>query len=281
MTDAWSRHRADIEAAFESGEADAHKAAYKNAGAYLEEEYAGTEAAEIPVLSPAGTVAAVSALVPADAAIILDAGCGPNPALAVELATQHPSRRVVVLDLGVGMVRLARRVAADGGASVLGVAGDVEVLPFRDGAFDATVCDDTIEHLPDDRRGASELARVTDRSGVVVISTPNRQSLEVIARKVRDRLRGKRRPAAAYYAAGSHLREYTPAELRRLTGPFLDDRGRGFVAWTDAGLARRLATLLTRAPIMRRFTRVVVLAGQPRSSVSSRTPVSRGRGGGI
>ena len=45
--------------------------------------------------------------------------------------------------------------------------------------------------------------------GRMVVATPNRHSLEVVYRKGRDLLRGRRQPASAYYAATSHLREYT------------------------------------------------------------------------
>ena len=76
---------------------------------------------------------------------------------------------------------------------MLGVVGDVERLPFRSHAFDALVCDDTIEHLPDDRRGVSELASVVRPGGMLVIATPNRYSLQIVWRKLRDRLASRRR----------------------------------------------------------------------------------------
>ena len=44
----------------------------------------------------------------------------------------------------------AARVRASGRQRVDLVVGDASRLPFRDGAFDAVICTETLEHLPDD-----------------------------------------------------------------------------------------------------------------------------------
>ncbi|MBI4570163.1 MAG: class I SAM-dependent methyltransferase [Planctomycetes bacterium] len=46
-------------------------------------------------------------------------------------------------------------------------------LPFPDGAFDAVILTDVIEHLCDHRRALAELARVARPGGVVIVVTPN------------------------------------------------------------------------------------------------------------
>ena len=137
------------------------------------------------------------------------------------------------------------------------------VLTFRATAFEGAVCDDTIEHLPDDARGVAELARVLASSARVVLATPNRHSAEVLWRKSVDRLRGERRAAPAYYAATSHLREYTWPELERLVRPVLRVRRRAAVGW-DGGWKRRLATRLSSRPPLRRLARMVVIEAEPR-----------------
>lgn len=260
MTDAFTRHRADIEAARAAGDPDRIKAAYRSLGVYLEHDTAG-DLDRVPVLSFSETTPVVAAEVPADAELVLDAGCGPNPALAIAVATAR-ARTVVVLDIGLGMARLAVAVGARAGVELLGVVGDVEDLPFRRGVFDAAVCDDTIEHLPDDRAGAAELSRVTRAAGTVIIATPNRHSLEVLWRKLCDTLRRRRLSASQYYAAESHLREYTPRELTRVLAPQLSVRRFSVVGW-DKGRKGRAATRLVQRPPFRRFTRTVVAVAEP------------------
>lgn len=260
MADPFSRHHADVDAAMRSGDPVAIKQAYRSLGAYLEEA-AGSELDRVPVLSFPETTPVVAAQVPPEARLVLDAGCGPNPALGICLGAA--GRRVVALDIGLGTVRLARSVASAAGVDVLGIVGDVERLPFRDGAVDAVVCDDTIEHLPDDRQGAAELARVTRRGGTVVVATPNRRSLEVLWRKGRDLTRLRRRPASHYYAAESHLREYTPGELARVIGTALDVRSYATVGWSGGRRARWATRAVQRGPL-RGLTRTVVAVATPR-----------------
>jgi ubiquinone/menaquinone biosynthesis C-methylase UbiE len=46
-------------------------------------------------------------------------------------------------------------------------------LPFRDAAFDALLCIDVFEHVPDGAGAAREFARVLRPEGVVFLSVPN------------------------------------------------------------------------------------------------------------
>lgn len=52
------------------------------------------------------------------------------------------------------------------------VIGDAHQLPFRDGAFPATLCSDVLEHLARPEVALSELARVTAPGGLVFIAVP-------------------------------------------------------------------------------------------------------------
>jgi SAM-dependent methyltransferase len=260
MTDAFSRHHSDMEAAFASGDPEQIKAAYRSLGSYLEAD-TGDDLDRVPVLSFSETTPVVAAEVPAAAGLVLDAGCGPNPALAITIGADR-RRTVVAFDIGLGTARLAVAVAQRAGVELLAVVGDVERLPFRSGAFDAVVCDDTIEHLPDDRAGARELSRVTRDHGTVIVATPNRHSLEVLWRKLNDRVRGRRLPASAYYAAASHLREYTPKELRAVLSPALLVQHYAVVGW-ERGRKSRFATKLVHRKPFRSLTRTVVAVAEP------------------
>src|SRR3954464_15895719 len=100
MTDPFTRYRADIEAAGGSDDSEQIKAAYRSLGSYLEAELAD-DLDRVPVLSFGETTPVVAAEVPGSAGLVLDAGCGPNPALAIAIGGD-PARTVVALDIGLG-----------------------------------------------------------------------------------------------------------------------------------------------------------------------------------
>jgi SAM-dependent methyltransferase len=261
--ESWStRHSREVSDALAVGDATAIKRLYVNLGTYLEDDY-GDDVDGVPLLSLPETGPVVCRLLEGVDGLLLDAGCGPNPAVAIALAT--PGRSVVALDIGLGTLHLALDRARRAGADLLGVVGDVEALPFRTGAFAGGVCDDTIEHLPDDHRGAGELGRVLRPGGRMVVATPNRWSLGVVARKLRDRARRQRRPASAYYAADSHLREYTWHELTRLMAQHVRITRRASVGWSGRGI-RRVASWLVAIPGPRWFSRMLVVEVERRDA---------------
>jgi ubiquinone/menaquinone biosynthesis C-methylase UbiE len=53
------------------------------------------------------------------------------------------------------------------------IAADGTKLPFEDGAFDAVISFETIEHTKAFREMLSEFKRVTKSNGLVILSTPN------------------------------------------------------------------------------------------------------------
>jgi SAM-dependent methyltransferase len=254
--DPFERHRREVAEVLIGGTADDVKRLYVHLGEDLESAF-GDDPAAVPRLSYPETAEVVADAVPRTARLVLDAGCGPDPGAGTLVARRGAA--VVALDIGLGTVRLARAKAALEGVHLLAVVGDVEQLPFRDGAFDAVVCDDTIEHLPDDAAGARELRRVTADGGRVVVATPNRWSAQVLVRKLRDRRAGRRHPASHYYAAESHLREYTWRQLERVTrGAGLRIVARRSVDWPGGG-RRALASAVTRRWPGRLVARMLVL----------------------
>lgn len=263
--DPLERHRSDAPRVLAGGDPAAIKRLYVDLGDGIWEQHRGDPDA-VPRFSLAGTHGVVAAELSGVRGRVLDAGCGPNPALSIELA-RAGGRVTVSLDIGHGTVRSAVTAAAGRGVALLGVVGDVEALPFRDGAFDGVACDDTIEHLPDDARGAAELARVARDGAPVVIATPNRRSLTVLRDKARDALRRRRRPASAYFVSTSHLREYTWRELDALIAPVLRPRRRRGVPFeanrARAAVARAVNWSVTRSPL-RRVSPMLVVVAEPR-----------------
>lgn len=260
--DPLERHRHRTDETILSQDENAIKGLYIELGRDFWEVTRETGDYQVPVLSAPETLNSVVRAVGTLTGRILDAGCGPNPAVAMAL-DRTPSRSIVGLDIGWGMVRTAREVAARRGHHLLMVAGDVERLPFRTGCFDALVCDDTIEHLPDDAIGVSELARVLAVGGRAVLATPNRRSAAVLAARFRDRIRGVRHPDRYYYVASSHLREYTWPEFERLVRGSFTVQRRWPVGWQSGG-RRRIITPLLRLPGLFRISQMIVLQGEPR-----------------
>jgi ubiquinone/menaquinone biosynthesis C-methylase UbiE len=262
LQDAFEKHRVQTEEAIASGDATAIKRLYVELGELLDDALKG-DAGSAPVLSLPETGPVVLGLMKGVSGLLIDAGCGPNPAMSIALAREQPGRVMVGMDIGFGIVRIARAVAERAGIAFLPIVADLEALPFRDGVFDGGVCDDTIEHLPNDAGGVAELSRVVRSGGRVVVATPNRHSAEVLARKTRDRIAGRRLPPSTYYAASSHLREYTWPQANRLLQQSFRIRRRASVGWSDGGWKKRLATRATAYGPMRRFARMIVAEVEP------------------
>lgn len=251
------KHRQSADEALASGDPHAIKRLYVDLGDDLWEAHQH-DPESAPLFSYVGTHRVVAAALASVNGLLLDAGCGPNPALSIELA-QVPGRTVVALDIGLGTVRSARALGAARGVQLLAVVGDVERLPFRDEVFDGVACDDTIEHLPDDARGASELARVARPGALVVVATPNRHSLKVLAKKMHDRVRGHRHPASHYFVSNSHIREYTWGEARRLLDPVLAYVDRHCVPFEARSGKGRVVNRLLRLPGLWRVAPMIVV----------------------
>ncbi len=49
----------------------------------------------------------------------------------------------------------------------------VEKMPFNDGVFDAVICSEVVEHLPNPDKALKEIARVLRTGGVMALTTPN------------------------------------------------------------------------------------------------------------
>lgn len=269
--DPMAKHQEVTEAVLASGDADAIRNLYQDLGDDLWDSFRQGHLDGVPVLSAPETLPIVVGALDGTTGRILDAGCGPNPAAAIQLAMNDPGRHVVALDLGWGMVKTALEVARLEGVILSGIVGDLEHLPFRSSAFEGLVCDDTIEHVPDDRAGLRELARVLQPRGAAVLATPNRHSAAVLKRRL-DHLRsGRRRPASDYFVANSHLREYTWPQFERLVRPTFVVERRIPVGWS-AGPKRRLLTRLFRFPAAYRLSQTIVLRCHPVSTIQSFAP---------
>ncbi len=140
---------------------------------------------------------------------LLDVGCGTGrhllelsryPGCFVGLDMSHQELRA--LNYMLLLTQRERPVVAN----INAVLGDGERLPFADGLFDAVICTETLEHVPDDRSVLRELLRVLRRGGTLVISVPDEHSERLLWR-LSPRYRN---------TPGGHVRIYRRQEIARL-----------------------------------------------------------------
>ena len=102
--------------------------------------------------------------------LVIDCACGDGT--STRLLSKR-SERVWGFDLAEAIVEKSRAANDDPNVSY-GVA-DASALPLPDGAANAYVSLETIEHLPDEVAFLDEVVRVLDRrDGIFVCSTPDR-----------------------------------------------------------------------------------------------------------
>ena len=168
------------------------------------------------------------------------------------LLTPHVRAGQRVLDLGCGDGRFAAAMAALGaevvcadvaaealrrtGQRVPGAAlvelADGAPLPFDDRAFDLVWAGETLEHVADLTGLLTELRRVLEPGGSLVITTPNLARLRVVAEALRGRPLEKRLDPRA-----DHLRFFTARTLRGVLG--------------DAGFAGIIVRVWGGLPLLR------------------------------
>jgi SAM-dependent methyltransferase len=127
---------------------------------------------------------------------VLDVGCGDGRHLRAA-ARRHV--RAVGVDYDIAELRRAHERVRHADL----IAADASHLPFRDGAFDAVICTETLEHLPNDIGAMSEIARVMSDRATLLGAVPSH-----FTEKLYWRL------SAGYRnAPGGHVRIYEPRAL--------------------------------------------------------------------
>ncbi|MEW9920132.1 bifunctional 2-polyprenyl-6-hydroxyphenol methylase/3-demethylubiquinol 3-O-methyltransferase UbiG [Marimonas sp. MJW-29] len=109
---------------------------------------------------------------------VLDLGCA-GGFMAEALAER--GARVTGIDPAAEAIRAAQAHAAQGGKEIRYDVGVGEALPYDDGAFDAVVCVDVLEHVSDLDKVLSEVARVLKPGGLFLYDTINRNLIARLA----------------------------------------------------------------------------------------------------
>ena len=142
---------------------------------------------------------------------VLDAGCGAGRHVCE--AFRIKGVKVVGIDLNwedlcktATTLYLMHLENGNGQERCLISQADVVCLPFRDGVFDAVICSEVLEHIPDGRQAVAELVRVLRPGGKLVVSVP-RYLPERICWAL----------STAYHnEPGGHIRIYGKRELQAL-----------------------------------------------------------------
>ena len=97
----------------------------------------------------------------------LDAGCGTG------LNLRHLPAGSTGIDINPRNVAIVRERLPNQRV----VEGDVETMPFEDGAFNTVLCTEVLEHVPDTTKAIAEIRRVLRPGGVFIGSTPARSPI--------------------------------------------------------------------------------------------------------
>jgi SAM-dependent methyltransferase len=138
---------------------------------------------------------------------VLDMGCG-GGRHAFELYRR--GAHVVALDMDgdelrdVAAMFAALQPEVPSAARAQAVRGNAYALPFADDSFDKIIAAEVLEHLPEDTRAMSELARVLKPGGRIAVTVPRWLPEKVCWALSQD-----------YHSnEGGHIRIYTGAALR-------------------------------------------------------------------
>jgi SAM-dependent methyltransferase len=119
---------------------------------------------------------ALRAVRPGDRSV-LDVPCGRGRLLKA-VSRLAPAAALVGLDVNRDMVAAARRAIPAARVQV----GSVYAIPFRDGSFDAVLCNESFMHFDEPRRALAELCRVSRER--VYFSVTTRRQLNTLLRRL-------------------------------------------------------------------------------------------------
>ena len=109
---------------------------------------------------------------------VLDLGCA-GGFMAEAIAKRGAA--VTGIDPASEAIGAARRHASEGGFMINYDVGVGEALPYEDGAFDAVVCVDVLEHVEELDKVLAEVARVLRPGGLFLFDTINRNPVARLA----------------------------------------------------------------------------------------------------
>ena len=180
---------------------------------------------------------------------ILDVGCGADPTYAREIAAM--GKQVYGLDYTFNFLRLAQPRSGD----MRLAQADATQMPYRDCAFDAAICSETAEHVPDDRKVVQEIARVLKPGSLLFFTVPNLWNADRIVSMIKAR-------DLAVRLAEHHIREYSPRQVGRLLGPWFMIERRYTVGFGWKGPLGGSIERMVNLGLLRRFSSSIAVVAK-------------------
>lgn len=107
---------------------------------------------------------------------VLDVACGTGIVARLAAAQIGRPNQITGLDLNVGMLNTAKKLASDAELSIQWTHGDATALPFSASEFDVVLCQQGLQFMTDKARALREMRRVLVPEGTVAINTFGRAS---------------------------------------------------------------------------------------------------------
>lgn len=180
---------------------------------------------------------------------VIDVGCGANLICDQLLASQ--GKEVVGVDFSFSFLKMA---PPDSGAAL--IQADATNLPFCAESFDAVICSETVEHIPDDAAVINELARILRPQGWLFFTVPNLWNAARIIQMIKHM-----NPRVEFMPG--HLREYSAKKVSRLLDGKFEIRKKypvGF-GWAGSPLGGRIEKLIEQGTLSR-FSKSIAVAAR-------------------
>lgn len=202
---------------------------------------------------------------------ILDAGCG-RGGWANKISTEIDE--YVGIDIMPNFIKDAKRNALSNQNFSIGC---LDKLPFKDSSFDRIYCYEVLEHVVDEKKAVSELARILKCSGKIYITVPH-PKFERLSRFF----------DSTYMYKIGHLRIFEPEELKTLlernnikinsikytgffSGIYLIYRAYKGIQWEEqSGNAINEADLRRRDFLYLVIELIVILISEPKDKIISK-----------
>lgn len=133
------------------------------------------------------------------------------------------------------------------------VVGDGVRLPFRDASFDASICSETVEHIPNDSGVIREIHRVLKPQGTLLFTVPCILDMHGFPSRIKNWLGGK-----GWINHENHLREYTYFSAKKLVDPFFRIERWLSVSFTEVPFPgmpyENFLSCLVKLPLLKHFS---------------------------
>jgi SAM-dependent methyltransferase len=128
-------------------------------------------------------------------------------------------------------------------------------MPYHDSCFDAAICSETAEHIPDDRGVVREIARVLKPGGLLFFMVPNLWNASRIISMIKAR-------DFTVRLAEHHIREYSPQQVRRLLSPWFTIERRYAIGFGWKGPIGGTIERMVSLGLLRRFASSIAVVAK-------------------